>query len=73
VPQADNRECLHAVDECSLVRRQEIWSNYVKFQTALTNVHIITFVCNRTDVTVIDPNKLEVIEAVGCSAREVCI
>jgi len=25
VPQADNRECLHAIDECSFVRRQEIW------------------------------------------------
>ncbi len=48
-------------------------SNYVKFQTPLTNVRITTFVCNETEVKVIDPNKLEIVEAVGCRVREVCI
>jgi hypothetical protein len=47
--------------------------NYVKFRTPLTNIRITTFVCNEAEVKVIDPNKLEVIEAVGCSIREVCI
>ncbi len=47
--------------------------NYVKFRTPLTNIRITTFVCNETEVKVIDPNKLEVIEAVGCKVREVCI
>ncbi len=45
--------------------------NYVKFRTPLTNVRITTFVCNETEVKVIDPNKLEVIEAVGCRVQEV--
>jgi hypothetical protein len=47
--------------------------NYVKFRTPLTNIRITTFVCNETEVKVIDPNKLEVIEAVGCRVREMCI
>ena len=47
--------------------------NYVKFRTPLTNIRITTFVCNETEVKVIDTNKLEVIEAVGCKVREVCI
>ena len=33
---------------------------------------ITTFVCNETAVKVIGPNKLEVIEAVGCTIREMC-
>lgn len=45
--------------------------NYVKFRTPLTNLRITTFVCNETEVKVIDPNKLEVVEAVGCRVREV--
>ena len=47
--------------------------NYVKFRTPLTNIRITTFVANETEVKVVDPNKLEVIEAVGCRVREVCI
>ena len=47
--------------------------HYVKFQTRLTNVRITTFVANETEVKVIDPNKLEVVDAVGCTVREVCI
>ena len=47
--------------------------NYVKFRTPLSNIRITTFVCNETEVKIIDPNKLEVIEAVGCRIREVCI
>lgn len=46
--------------------------NYVKFRTPLTNIRITSFVCNETEVKVIDPNKLEVIESVGCKVREVC-
>ena len=45
--------------------------NYVKFRTPLTNIRITTFVCNETEVKVIDTNKLEVMEAVGCKVREV--
>ncbi|MSV32697.1 MAG: hypothetical protein EXQ57_09270 [Bryobacterales bacterium] len=47
--------------------------NYVKFRTPLTNIRLTTFVCNETEVKVIDTNKLEVIEAVGCKVREVCV
>jgi hypothetical protein len=47
--------------------------NYVKFRTPLTNIRITTFVPGETEVKVIDPNKLEVIEAVGCTVREVHI
>jgi hypothetical protein len=47
--------------------------NYVKFRTPLTNIRITTFVSNETEVKVIDPNKLEVIEAVGRRVREACI
>lgn len=44
-----------------------------KLRTPLSNIRITTFVCNETEVKIIDPNKLEVIEAVGCRIREVCI
>jgi hypothetical protein len=37
-------------------------ANDVKFHTPLTNLRITTFVCNETEVKVIDPNKLEVVE-----------
>ena len=47
--------------------------NYVKFRTPLTNIRITTFVANETEVKVIDANKLEVMEAVGCKVREVYI
>jgi hypothetical protein len=47
--------------------------NYVKFRTPLTNIRITTFVAGETEVKVIDPNKLDVIEAVGCTVREVPI
>ncbi len=45
--------------------------NYVKFRTPLTNVRITTFVANETEIKVIDPNKLQIIEAVGCKVQEV--
>ncbi len=45
--------------------------NYVKFRTPLTNIRITSFVGNETEVKVIDPNKLEVMETVGCKVREV--
>lgn len=47
--------------------------NYVKLRTPLSNIRITTFVCGEAEVKVIDPNKLEVVEAVGCRVHEVCI
>lgn len=47
--------------------------NYVKFRTPLTNIRITTFVAGETEVKVIDPNKLEVVEGIGCKVREVFI
>lgn len=44
--------------------------NYVKFRTPVTNVRITTFVANETEIKVIDPNKLQIIEAVGCKVQE---
>ena len=61
----------YALEEWCAARK--FGSNYVKFQTPLTNIRITTFVCNETEVKDIDPNKQEVIEAVGCRVREVCI
>ena len=61
----------YALEEWCGVRK--FGSNYVKFRTPLTNIRVTTFVCNETEVKVIDPNKLEVIESVGCRVREVCI
>ena len=61
----------YALEEWCAARK--FGSNYVKFRTPLTNIRITTFVCNETEVKVIDPNKLVVIEAVGCRVREVCI
>jgi len=61
----------YALEEWCAARK--FGPNYVKLKTPLTNIRITTFVCNETEVKVIDPNKLEVIEAVGCRVREVCI
>jgi hypothetical protein len=61
----------YALEEWCAARK--FGPNYVKFRTPLTNVRTTTFVCNETEVKVIDPNKMEVIEAVGCQVREVGI
>ncbi len=61
----------YALEEWCAARK--FGSNYVKFRTPLTNIRVTTFVCNETEVKVIDPNKLEVIEAIGCRVREVCM
>jgi hypothetical protein len=45
--------------------------NYVKFRTSAANIRVTSFVCNETEVKVIDPNKLEVVDAVGCKVREI--
>jgi hypothetical protein len=61
----------YALEEWCAARK--FGSNYVKLRTPLSNIRITTFVCNETEVKIIDPNKLQVIEAVGCKIREVCI
>ncbi len=61
----------YALEEWCAARK--FGPNYVKFRTPLTNIRITTFVCNEAEVKVVDPNKLEVIEAVGCRIREVCV
>jgi hypothetical protein len=61
----------YALEEWCAARK--FGSNYVKFRTPLSNIRITTFVCNETEVKVVDPNKLEVIEAIGCRVRDVCI
>jgi hypothetical protein len=45
--------------------------NYVKFRTPLTNIRITTFFCEEAEVKVIDPDKLEVVETVGCKVSDV--
>jgi hypothetical protein len=61
----------YALEEWCAARK--FGPNYVKLRTPLSNIRVTTFVCNETEVKVIDPNKLEIIEAVGCRVREVCI
>jgi len=61
----------YALEEWCATRK--FGPNYVKLRTPLPNIRITTFVCNETEVKIIDPNKLEVIDAVGCKIREVCI
>ena len=61
----------YALEEWCAARK--FGPNYVKLRTPLSNIRITTFVCGETEVKVIDPNKLEVIEAVGCRVREACI
>jgi len=61
----------YALEEWCAARK--FGSNYVKFRTPLSNIRITTFVCNESEVKVVDPNKLEIIEEVGCRVREVCI
>ena len=61
----------YALEEWCAARK--FGPNYVKLRTPLTNIRITTFVCNETEVKVIDPNKLEIIESVGCKVREACI
>jgi len=52
---------------------QKFGPNYVKFRTPLANIRITTFVAGESEVKVINPNKLEVIEAVGCKVNEVYV
>lgn len=61
----------YALEEWCAARK--FGPNYVKLRTPLSNIRITTFVCSETEVKVIDPNKLEVIEAFGCRVREASI
>jgi hypothetical protein len=61
----------YALEESFAMRK--FGPNYVRLRTPLTNIRITTFVCNETEVKVVDPNKLEVIAPVGCRVREVSI
>ena len=61
----------YALEEWCAARK--FGPNYIKFRTPLSNIRITTFVCSETEVKVIDPNKLQIIEAVGCRIREACI
>jgi hypothetical protein len=61
----------YALEEWCAARK--FGPNYIKFRTPLSNIRITTLVCGETEVKVIDPNQLEVIEAVGCRIREACI
>ena len=56
----------YALEEWCAARK--FGSHYVKLRTPLSNIRITTFVCNETEVKIIDPIKLEVIEAVGCKS-----
>src|SRR5580700_631296 len=58
----------YALEEWCATRK--FGPNYVKLRTPLSNIRITTFVCSETEVKVIDPNKLEVIDAAGCNVRE---
>ena len=57
----------YALEECCASRK--FGPNYLKFRTPLTNIRIPAFECNETEVQVVDPNKVEVVEAVGCKVR----
>ena len=61
----------YALEEWCAARK--FGPNFVKLRTPLTNIRITTFVCNETEVKVIDPNKLDVIERVGCRIQESCV
>lgn len=47
--------------------------NHVVFKTPLSNVRITTFFCGEDEVKIIDPNKLEVIQEVGCKVKEILL
>ena len=73
-PKRPVRSLLHsgyALEEWCAARK--FGPNYVKLRTPLSNIRITTFVCSETEIKVIDPNKLEVIDAIGCRVREVSI
>jgi hypothetical protein len=47
--------------------------SHVVFKTPVTNVRITTFFCGESEVKVIDPNKLEFINEVGCRVETILI
>jgi hypothetical protein len=49
--------------------RRKFGPNYVKLRTPLSNIRITTLCAARPRSRFIDPNKLEVIDAVGCSVH----
>jgi hypothetical protein len=72
-PKRPIRSLLYSAYALEWCAARKFGPNYVKLRTPLSNIRITTFVCSETEVKVVDPNKLEVIDAVGCSVREVCI
>ena len=62
----------HEQEPWKVPLRQFIQNLYLK-RFGKERPDITTFVCNETEVKVIDPNKMEVLESVGCTVREVWI
>jgi hypothetical protein len=56
-----------------MVRQHQVRIQVRQIPNALTNIRITTIVCNETEVKVIDPNRIDVIDSVGCKIREVGI
>lgn len=59
----------------SLQRRLAEWKfgpNYVVCKTPLTNIRITTFFAGEAEAKIIDPNKVERVETVGCEWRFGC-
>jgi hypothetical protein len=48
-------------------------SHHVVFKTSLSNIRITTFFCGEAEVKIIDPNKLEVVNEVGCEVKEIIL
>jgi hypothetical protein len=45
--------------------------HFVKCRTPLTNIRLTTFFANEHEVRIIDPDRVEFLECVGCELREV--
>jgi hypothetical protein len=52
------------------VAERKFGPNFVMFRTPITNVRLTTFFAGEKEVRIIDPAKLEFVEAFGCSFRE---
>lgn len=46
--------------------------NYVKCRTPLDNIRLTTFFAGEHEVRIVDPDRVEIVEGVGCRLEEVC-
>lgn len=52
-----------------IVAQDKFGPNYIKVKAPLNNIRITPFFCDEGEVHILDPNRVKIVEAIGCDVR----